>query len=279
MIRRIARGLKRRFKKLAKKLGSKWEPVTPPEWGVVIPPRKFWVEPSDTMFQFFRWTIGWLNYLTLLGKLGRNSSVLEIGCHHGRTMLALLQYLEPPGRYEGLDILAEPVEFAQKNINSKFPNFNFRVADLYNSLYRPEGKQQAESYKFPYSDASFDVTYAASVFTHVTPPVCANYLKETRRVLRKGGRSVYSFFVLDHYQGPGTSERPFFEFNFPLADFAGAAVHDLKRPEHLIAYKMASIKKMASDAGLELVQVVPGTWSKTSDVGVSEQDLLVFEAI
>lgn len=88
-------------------------------------------------------------------------------------------------------------------------------------------------------DGSFDVVYAASVFTHLVPLVAANYLKESRRVLRKGGLCLFSFFVLDYYRGPGTSTLSFYEFEYPLADFDGVAAYDSQRPENVIAYKIA----------------------------------------
>jgi hypothetical protein len=47
----------------------------------------------------------------------------------------------------------------------------------------------------------------------------------------------------------------------------------------LIAYRLASIEAMAADGGLKLLRMIPGTWSRAHDIGVSEQDLVVFEAI
>ena len=62
-------------------------------------------------------------YLTLLSGMRKDGSVLELRCNHGRTMLMLLDYLEPPGRYEGLDILAAQISFAQQSIHSRYPHF------------------------------------------------------------------------------------------------------------------------------------------------------------
>jgi SAM-dependent methyltransferase len=194
-------------------------------------------------------------------------------------MLALLDYLEPPGRYEGLDINPKKIEFAQNNIHPRYPHFNFTVADVYNKFYNPQGKQKGDSYRFPYVDAWFDVVYAASVFTHLLPPDAANYLKESRRVLRKGGLCLFSFFVLDYYRGPGTSTSDIYEFDHPLADFAGVAVYESQVPEHVIAYKIDTIKKIVSEAGLKVLRIVPGFWSKTHKVGVNEQDLILLEAV
>ena len=111
------------------------------------------------------------------------------------------------------------------------------------------------------------------------PPDAANYLKQSRRVLRKGGLCLFSFFVLDYYRGPGTSTSDIYEFDHPLADFEGVAVYESQVPEHVIAYKIDTIKKIVSEAGLKVLRIVPGFWSNTHRVGVNEQDLILLEAV
>ncbi len=252
-----------------------WEPV-----GLdgLIPPRDLWVGRDDHLYWFFGYFWEYRAYLTLLCGLRRDHSVLELGCSHGRTMLALLDYLEPPGRYEGLDISSKHIKFAQNNIHTRYPQFNFTTADVYNKLYNPQGKQRGDTYKFPYADSWFDVVYAASVFTHLLPLDAANYLKESRRVLRKGGLCLFSFFVLDYYRGPGTSCASMFEFDHPLAGFDDVAVYNPQFPELDIAYKIGLIEKMASESGLKVQRIVPGWWSR-AEFGVNQQDLALLEAV
>jgi hypothetical protein len=36
---------------------------------------------------------------------------------------------------------------------------------------------------------------------------------------------------------------------------------------------------MASEAGLKVLRIIPGFWSKAHRVGVNEQDLILFEAV
>jgi SAM-dependent methyltransferase len=254
----------------------RWEPV-----GLdgLIPPRDLWESPTDPLYWFFGYFWEYRAYLTLLCGLQKDHSVLELGCSHGRTMLALLDYLEPPGKYEGLDINLKKIEFAQTNIHTRYPCFNFTHADVQNGFYNPQGKQNGNSYRFPYDAAHFDVAYAVSVFTHLVPDVATNYLKESRRVLRRGGRCLFSFFVLDYYRGRGTTIAKNYEFDYPLDDFNGVCVSDPQVPEHVIAYNMTAIEKMASEARLKIQRIVPGFWSKAHKVGVNEQDLVLFEAV
>ena len=208
----------------------RWYPYLDSYFDGIIPPRELWVGSGDPLSHFLRWPYEYRAYLTLLCEMRQDASVLELGCHHGRTMLALPGYLQPPGRYEGLDILAKQIEFAQRNIHSRFPVFNFTHADIYNTLYNPNGRLKAEDYSFPYSNDYFDIIYAASVFTHLLPPSSSNYFKQSRRVLRKGGQCLFSFFVLDSYRGPGTSVAPLYEFNHPLEGYDGVAVYNSKLP-------------------------------------------------
>jgi len=54
----------------------------------------------------------------------------------------------------------------------------------------------ATEFTFPYEDDSFDLVFGLSLFTHLLPADLERYLHETRRVLRPGGRSLYTFFLL-----------------------------------------------------------------------------------
>jgi SAM-dependent methyltransferase len=247
-------------------------------WEDLLPPREISHCKTDPWIQYFRWTWGWYNYLILIANMKMHDSVLELGCNTGRTMLGLLAYLKPPGRYEGLDILRDPIEYAQNYVHTRFPHFNFKFGDLYNSLYNPQGKVEPAEYEFPYDDNSFDILYAASVFTHLVPAVTANYFKQSRRVLRKGGRCLYSFFILDNYRGKGTTNWDFLEFEQRLEGCGEVAVRDEKSPDQIMAYKLSLIEKLATDAGLKVVRVLPGLWSGSHEFVVSEQDLVMLEA-
>ncbi len=260
--------------------GPAFEPILYPWWDGMVPRRRLWEGPRDPFVHFIRWTFEYRAYLPLLCGLAADSAVLELGCSHGRTMLALIGYLKPPGRYEGLDIVAEKIDFAQKHIHAVNPEFNFTFANIYNPAYNaaPDA-MKAEDYRFPYPDNTFDVAYAASLFTHLQPPAAANYFRETRRTMKKGGKCLFSFFVLDYFRGPGTSSWPGYEFNHPLPGFGGAAVREPNLPENLIAYRSEAIREMARDAGLGVRQIIAGDWSRTEKVIVHEQDLVVLEAI
>jgi SAM-dependent methyltransferase len=246
-----------------------------PEEDALVPPRQLWIGPGDPISHYYRWVWEYLAYLTLLCDLRRDSVVLELGCGHGRTGRGLLDYLRAPGRYYGLDVDRVRIADAQSRIQSRHPSFQFIWADAYNAQYNPTGRTPAASYVFPFDDATFDVIYAASLFTHLLPDEARNYLHESRRVLMPGGKCLLSMFVLDHYRGQGTTISPLYEFNHALPGHPGVAVRDIVHPDALIGYSLANITSLTENAGLRLLRMLPGLWSESLGVAVNEQDLIL----
>lgn len=246
-----------------------------PEEEALIPPRHLWIGPHDPINHYYRWIWEYLAYLTLLCDLRRESSVLELGCGHGRTARGLLDYLRSPGRYRGLDVDRTRIEDAQGRIQKRYPNFQFVWADVHNAHYNPKGGASAAAYCFPFPDAAFDVVYAASLFTHLLPEETRNYFRESRRVLAPGGKCLFSVFALDHYRGHGTSVSPLYELEHALPGHPGVAVRDLRHPDALVGYSLGKLTTLAAETGLRLVRVLPGLWSESPGLAVNEQDLLL----
>ena len=245
----------------------------------LIPPRERWVGPDDPLIHFFRWPIEYRAYLPILCEMRQDAAVLELGCNHGRTMLGIVDYIKPPGRYEGLDILPAEIEFAQKHITPRFPHFRFTHADIFNTLYNPKGALRPETYRFPFDDGTFDVAYAASLYSHLLPGTLQNYLTETRRTLKPGGKALFSFFLLDFYRGAGTTNAAFYEFENPLPGHSGVAVKLLEHPEQIIAYQSEVVRQVADGCGLRIQRILPGYWSQSQPIQVNEQDMILFEAV
>ena len=93
--------------------------------------------------------------------------------------------------------MADGVNWCRKKIASKYPNFHFQLADVFNKKYNPSGKYKASEYKFPYENASFDFVSLTSVFTHMLPQDMENYFCEIARVLKRDGRCLVTFFLLN----------------------------------------------------------------------------------
>jgi SAM-dependent methyltransferase len=244
-----------------------------PEEEALIPPRDLWIGPEDPINHYYRWSHEYLAYLTILTDLHREQAVLELGCGHGRTARCLMDYLREPGRYVGLDVDRRRLEDAKVRLGR--PNFEFVWADVRNAHYNPAGAVAAEDYAFPFESRAFDVIYAASLFTHLLPGETRRYLREARRVLKPGGRCLFSFFLSDYYRGPGTSVSWVYGFDSPLPGHAGVRVRDPEHPDAVIAYPIASVTACAQDAGLRVERVLPGYWSNSPGLAVNEQDLVL----
>jgi len=241
----------------------------------LIPPRNLWVGRGDSISHYYRWVWEYLAYLTLLTGLQREQAVLELGCSHGRTARGLLSYLRSPGRYVGLDVHGPSIEDARARIEARYPNFHFVQAAVRNRHYNPEGRTSADCYSFPLPDASFDVVYAASLFTHLLPCETRRYFLESARVLKPGGHALFSVFLLDCYRGPGTTTSPFYQFEHPLEGCEGVAVRDPDFPDNAVAYRSDVLASCANEAGLDVVRVLPGLWTESPGFAVNEQDLVL----
>lgn len=81
-------------------------------------------------------------------RLRPNERVLDVGCGVGRIAIPLTEFLNSDARYEGFDVNAKGIDWCQENITSRYPNFRFHLADIYNEYYHPSGKR-ASRYRFP----------------------------------------------------------------------------------------------------------------------------------
>lgn len=104
-------------------------------------------------------------------------AIYDLGCGSGRTAMAL-QRSGWRGRYKGADIVKPLVAY----LRSKCPGYDAVVhRDL--TIAAP--------------DASLDMVFHWSVFTHLYPEECYLYSEDAFRALSPGGRLVFSFLELE----------------------------------------------------------------------------------
>jgi SAM-dependent methyltransferase len=140
---------------------------------------------------------GHLQQLRALAALVPDERVLDIGCGAGRTAIPLTAYLSKNGSYEGFDISAEAIEWCRDQVGSRFANFRFTHADVFNAAYNPSGRVQPSELVFPYPSGHFDLVFLYSVFTHMLPKDVERYLSEIARMLKPGGRVLATFFLVN----------------------------------------------------------------------------------
>ena len=102
-------------------------------------------------------------------------SVVDLGCGSGRTAIQIARRL-PTCTYVGIDVVQDLLDHA-KSICP--PGYRFI---------------RSTEVSFPLPDASADLIIGFSVFTHLLHEECYAYLQDAARVLRPGGKFVFSFF-------------------------------------------------------------------------------------
>lgn len=118
----------------------------------------------------------------VLQQLGLQNghAIYDLACGSGRTAAALTRN-GWHGQYRGADIIADLVNYAQ----TKNPGFEFFVHPDF-SINAP--------------DASQDMIYSWSLFTHLQQEEIFLYAKDCHRALKPGGVFVFSFLTLQDNQ-------------------------------------------------------------------------------
>lgn len=120
-------------------------------------------------------TVGALEFCALKDAgLQPEHSVIDVGCGSGRLAHQLRDFLT--GRYVGLDIVPDLFRYAQRLCARS--DWRFDVAP---------------GTTIPEPDSSADFVTFFSVFTHLQHDETYRYLAEAKRVLKPGGRIVFSF--------------------------------------------------------------------------------------
>lgn len=214
-----------------------------------------------------------LEYFINLCNLKPDGKVLDVGCGIGRKTLPLTQYLDSNGEYEGFDIIDLGINWCNKNITSKYPNFHFQKADVLNKYYNPNGKYKASEYKFPFEENYFDLVFLGSVFTHMLPNDLENYLSEVFRVLKSDGRCLISYFLINKNSLTSIqSNISSINFQYDLEDYRTT---DIDIPEDAVSYKESYIRNLYQKQYLEILEPINfGSWSGRDDY-LDYQDLII----
>lgn len=204
--------------------------------------------------------------------LNSASRVLDIGSGCGRLAIPLTEVIGAEGAYVGLEIVPSMVRWCQRNISVRFPNFRFVRCAVQNSNYNPREPQRAEQYQFPFENEQFDLVIATSVFTHLRPASAQNYIVQSARVLRPGGKLFITAFLAGNGNRPANCA---FQFEHPLDGVA--LTTSPNNPEKAVAYPVEWLLAEMRRAKLELAQPVKrGAWTGENPA-YSGQDVLILE--
>lgn len=232
--------------------------------GSLIPPAelRLMVGPFEDEGQYRSMAKDLLQTFLTLGDLRRDDRILDVGCGCGRIAAVLTDYLNPAGSYDGMDVIPALVEWCRTNISTKFPNFVFHLVDVASRAYNPRGQLSASQARFPFMDATFDFAIAGSLYTHMLHRDTENYLRETHRVLKRGGTLLASFFLLNPKSLQAIAKK---RTNFRFRHrFGPCRAADPQTPEKAVAFDEDYVLDLMSRLGFQLYQPVQyGSWPTT----------------
>ncbi len=224
---------------------------------------RYYVANGEEFFRYFK----------SLCNIQPTNSILDVGCGFGQLAAPLSKFMISGSRYEGFDIVRGMIEWCTNNISNKYPNIRFQFADVFNKHYNPNGKQKAWDYRFPYSDSSFDFVFLKSVFTHMLPRDMSNYLSEVSRVLKKNGRCLTSYFLLNS-ESTGLIKAGISSMSFSHA-LGNCQINDAENPEYAVAYNENYVRALYKSVGLSIWEPIRyGSWCRRNKY-LSYQDLVV----
>lgn len=213
------------------------------------------------------------DYFISLGEVKPEDRVLDVGCGCGRMAVPLTTYLREPGYYRGFDISRETVDWCIKNITPKYPHFLFEHANIFNKKYNEQGTIEPKKYIFPYVDNTFDFILLTSVFTHLLPEDMEHYFSEISRTLKKGGRCLITFFLLNEESMTLMNEKPqVMDFKVDTGLYRSI---DSDIPERGIGFEESYIRELYAKYNLQIRDPVHyGSWCGRSSF-LSFQDILI----
>jgi SAM-dependent methyltransferase len=187
--------------------------------------------------KYFNSAIGEARRLVELCDCKRQSRILDVGCGHGRLALGLLQVC-PEVQYLGLDILKKNLHWCEKHF-AAYSQLQFLHLDLHNERYNAGSSVINESFHFPLRDATWDIVYLFSVFSHMQEAEMKIYLREFRRLLSPGGYLIFTTFVEENV--PTFSVNP---ENYIFEKTVG--------PLHVVRYEKSHLLGLVEAAGFQI---------------------------
>ncbi len=171
------------------------------------------------------------------------TSLLDFGCGCGR----VVRRWRPWSWVEthGCDIDMRAIRWCRRNL----PFAAFRL----NHIAPP----------LPYADASFDLVYALSVFTHTTEALQTAWMKDIRRVLRPGGSAVITTHGTRYADALDSDERAAFDAGRLVVRHAGSPGTNRCGAYHPVPYVRDVLAR-----GFEVLEHVP-----EGALGNPDQDL------
>jgi len=123
--------------------------------------------------------------------------VLDFGCGV-RFSQAIINTDLPFGRYVGVDVYREMIEFLQRAVRDA--RFHFVFLNAHHPLYNPDGISLSQDLRLPIGTKAFSVVCLFSVLTHQYPNDSRSILSILRRHVAVDGHLFFTCFLDDSIQ-------------------------------------------------------------------------------
>ncbi|MDB4490028.1 class I SAM-dependent methyltransferase [bacterium] len=200
------------------------------------------------------------NLLIEHARLNPNSNILDVGCGTGRLAKSLHDYLEN-GSYYGIDANKRYIDYCRSNyLNS---NFHFDHLNVQNDEYNKDATIAAYDSRFPFKDATFDLSVAIALFNHLDIKSILRYIAELSRVLKPKGILFFTALILNPQSVEVINQRdkPPFKFSYRTDN----SWHEYQsRPLINVAVPEAGIRRQLINCKMMIKEPIRfGEWSES----------------
>lgn len=184
------------------------------------------------------------------GIVDMNADILDIGVGCGRWAQWLRDYnfrgRRFTGRYVGIDIDEEAIDWCRDNYDHRFL---FLVSNDASASYNRSAAEN-DAYHIPLVEDSFDLVFSTSLFSHLLEAELENYVRESFRLLRRGGIMMHSHFNVDHPPSTYGSRHTF------RHSIGNALIESRSQPEAAVAYRTDFLCDLCRRVGFASTEIV-----------------------
>lgn len=200
-------------------------------------------------------------WIALLAKgwVSLNSNIVDIGVGCGRFAHVLRDFDfygdRFNGHYTGIDIDPELVEWCAAHFDAE--RFRFILSGHQSSSYKGSSAVSGGGTE-DIADASQDLVFSRSLYTHLLPRELEFYTRESSRMLKPGGRMLMSYFSL-------TTPPPTYGTRHTFRHERGIAhIESEAQPTAAVAYQDDDLRALVMAAGFSAVEFTadPQVWQQ-----------------
>jgi SAM-dependent methyltransferase len=125
--------------------------------------------------------------------------ILDVGCGVRFTQ-AIINCKIPIGSYTGVEVDKSLINFLNERVATFDERFKFLHWNVHNAMFNREGIDICDYENLPV-DATFDLIWLFSVFTHLEPKDARAMLQILRRHIRPKGKLFFSAFIDNNLSG------------------------------------------------------------------------------